>query len=202
MALAGACLNSWLEPRVRGPFGDRTLCTVMNDLRVCARLARPQTGHTISVTSGNVLPLLTGGQVVARSNPVSPTQCQPDAERSLVSRDRISRWPRRGRGCTNSSATFFRSLVDRLPSALNARTDSNMRTDAELAGVMSTSLPCAALSHQGCDRAFGVAVVERTWASVSERNTCGRCPMPARRHGPRRMQVPLGFPGVRLGRVG
>ncbi len=67
-------LNSWLEPRVRGPFGDRTICTVMNDLRVCARVARPQTGRTIAVTSGNVLPLLPGGQVVAGSNPVSPTQ--------------------------------------------------------------------------------------------------------------------------------
>ena len=32
------------------------LCAVMNDLRVCARLARPQTGHTLAVTNGNVLP--------------------------------------------------------------------------------------------------------------------------------------------------
>jgi hypothetical protein len=37
-----ACLNSWLELRVRGPFGDHTLCAMMNDLRVCARLARSE----------------------------------------------------------------------------------------------------------------------------------------------------------------
>jgi hypothetical protein len=67
-----ACFNSCLEPRVRGPFGDRTLCTVMNDLPVCARLARPQTGHTIAVTSGNVLPLLTGGQVGRSRGQASP----------------------------------------------------------------------------------------------------------------------------------
>jgi hypothetical protein len=69
-----------------------------------------------------------------------------------------------------------------------------------LAGV--TSLPCAALFDQGCDRPSGVAVVKRTWASVSERNTCGGCPMPARRHGPRRMTVLLRFAEVRFGRVG
>jgi hypothetical protein len=41
-------------------FGDHTLCAVMNDPRVCARIARPQIGHTLAVTSGNVLPLLLG----------------------------------------------------------------------------------------------------------------------------------------------
>ncbi len=55
-------------------FGDHTLCAVMNDPRVCARIAWPQTGHTLAVTSGNVLPPFTGGQVVAGSNPVSPTR--------------------------------------------------------------------------------------------------------------------------------
>jgi hypothetical protein len=36
---------------------------MVNDLCVCARLARPQTGDTPAVTSGNVLQLFTGGQV-------------------------------------------------------------------------------------------------------------------------------------------
>jgi hypothetical protein len=53
-------------PLTWGPSWDHTLYAVMNDMRACARLARPQTGHTLAVTSGNALPLLTGGQVVQR----------------------------------------------------------------------------------------------------------------------------------------
>ena len=34
-----------------GPIGDHTLCAVMNDLRVCARLAWPQTDRALVVTS-------------------------------------------------------------------------------------------------------------------------------------------------------
>ena len=49
-----------------GPIGDHTLCAVMNDLRVCARLAWPQTDRALVVTSGNALPRFTGGQVVQR----------------------------------------------------------------------------------------------------------------------------------------
>jgi hypothetical protein len=46
----------------------------MNDLRVCERLARPQSGLEPAATSENALPLFSGGQVVAGSNPVSPTE--------------------------------------------------------------------------------------------------------------------------------
>src|ERR1700730_4481132 len=56
-----------------GPIGDHTLSAAMNDLRVCARLAWPQTDRALVVTSGNALPRFSGGQVVAGSNPVSPT---------------------------------------------------------------------------------------------------------------------------------
>jgi hypothetical protein len=56
-----------------GPFGDRTLCAMVNDLRVCAHFARLYFGHTRAATRGYVLPRFTGGQVVAGSNPVSPT---------------------------------------------------------------------------------------------------------------------------------
>jgi hypothetical protein len=55
------------------PFWDHTLRTLVNDLRVCERLARPTQAHTLAVACGNLLPLLTGGQVVAGSNSVSPT---------------------------------------------------------------------------------------------------------------------------------
>ena len=57
-----------------GPIGDHTLRAVMNHLRVYARLAWPQTDRALAVTSGNALPRFTGGQVVAGSNPVSPTK--------------------------------------------------------------------------------------------------------------------------------
>jgi len=46
---------------------------MVNDLRVCARYARARIGRLLSATWGNALPLFTGGQVVAGSNPVSPT---------------------------------------------------------------------------------------------------------------------------------
>ena len=45
----------------------------MNDLRVYERLTRAHVGRTLAATRGNVLPRFTGGQVVAGSNPVSPT---------------------------------------------------------------------------------------------------------------------------------
>jgi hypothetical protein len=61
------------RPIAWGPFGDHTLCAVMNDLRVCARLAWPQTDRALVVTSEIALPRFTWGQVVAGSNPVSPT---------------------------------------------------------------------------------------------------------------------------------
>jgi len=53
-----------------GPRGDHTVCSPVHDLRVCACLARPQTDPTIAPTCGNVLPLLTGGQVVVQSGGV------------------------------------------------------------------------------------------------------------------------------------
>jgi hypothetical protein len=62
----GRCL--WL-----GPVWDHTLCAMVNDLPVCARYARARIGRLLSATCGNALPLFTGGQVVAGSNPVSPT---------------------------------------------------------------------------------------------------------------------------------
>jgi hypothetical protein len=46
---------------------------MVNDLRVGERLARPEPAPHPAVTSGNALPRFTGGQVVAGSNPVSPT---------------------------------------------------------------------------------------------------------------------------------
>jgi Thiamine pyrophosphate enzyme, C-terminal TPP binding domain len=57
-----------------GPVGDHTLCAMVNDLRVCERYARTSHEGRLRVAWGNVLPLLTGGQVVAGSNPVSPTE--------------------------------------------------------------------------------------------------------------------------------
>ena len=36
-----------------GPFWDQTLCALVNDLRVCARLARRQPHHTLPMTCGN-----------------------------------------------------------------------------------------------------------------------------------------------------
>ena len=59
--------------RVLGPPWDHTLCVMVNDLRVCARHARSQIGYALAMTCGNALPLFTGGQVVAGSNPFSPT---------------------------------------------------------------------------------------------------------------------------------
>jgi len=46
---------------------------MVNDLRVCERLARLHPGHILAVTCENVLSLLTGGQLAAGSDPVSPT---------------------------------------------------------------------------------------------------------------------------------
>jgi hypothetical protein len=70
------------RPLTWGPFGDHTLYAMVNDLRVCARLARPHFGHTRPATRGYGLARFTGGQVVAGSNPASPTLsarlCQPD----------------------------------------------------------------------------------------------------------------------------
>jgi hypothetical protein len=57
-----------------GPAGDQTLCAMVNDPRVCEPLARRSPCHKPAVSWGNVLPLLPGGQVVAGSNPVSPTK--------------------------------------------------------------------------------------------------------------------------------
>jgi hypothetical protein len=56
-----------------GPFRDHTLCALANDLRVCVRQAPTQVFRVLHASWGNVLPLLTGGRVVAGSNPVSPT---------------------------------------------------------------------------------------------------------------------------------
>jgi hypothetical protein len=36
--------------RFRGPIGDHTACAAMTDLRVCARLAFPQTDRTFWMT--------------------------------------------------------------------------------------------------------------------------------------------------------
>ena len=48
----------------------------MNDLLVCERLATATQGNTLMLTRENVLPPFSGGQVVAGSNPVSPTAGQ------------------------------------------------------------------------------------------------------------------------------
>ena len=45
-----------------------------NGLRVCGRYARARIAPKLLTTWENVSPLLTGGQVVAGSNPVSPTE--------------------------------------------------------------------------------------------------------------------------------
>src|ERR1700682_1711385 len=68
---AASTINEAQHPRVLA--GDHTLCAIVNDLRVCEPLARRSPCHTPAVTWGNVLPRFTGGEVVARSNPVSPT---------------------------------------------------------------------------------------------------------------------------------
>jgi hypothetical protein len=65
------------RPLTWGPFGDHTLYAMVNDLRVCARLARPHFGHTRPATRGYGLARFTGGQVVAGSNPASPTFVSP-----------------------------------------------------------------------------------------------------------------------------
>ena len=46
-----------------GPLWDHTSCAIVNDLGFCARYARKRRGLRLAVTCGNVLPLLTGGQV-------------------------------------------------------------------------------------------------------------------------------------------
>jgi hypothetical protein len=61
------------RPLTWGPVGDQTLCAMVNDLLVRARRARPYPGRSLALTCGNGLALLPGGQVVAGSNPVSPT---------------------------------------------------------------------------------------------------------------------------------
>jgi hypothetical protein len=53
------------------------LCAMVNDLRVHARLARIHVGRILAATRGNGLPRFTEGQVVAGSNPVSPTDVSP-----------------------------------------------------------------------------------------------------------------------------
>ena len=64
-------------PLVLGPVWDHTLCAVVNDLGVCDRLARHYIGRRLAVTCGNALTHYSGGQVVAGSNPVSPTDVSP-----------------------------------------------------------------------------------------------------------------------------
>jgi hypothetical protein len=56
-----------------GPVWDHTSCAMVHDLCVCARHACPCRARSLPLACGNVLPLFTGGQVVAGSNPVSPT---------------------------------------------------------------------------------------------------------------------------------
>ena len=60
--------------RLGDHLGTHTLCAIVNDERVYERLARPNIGPKLPTTSENVLPRFTGGQVVAGSNPVSPTK--------------------------------------------------------------------------------------------------------------------------------
>src|SRR5258708_7212957 len=57
-----------------GPFGDHAPCAMVNDLHVCTRDACCVSPGRRMVTCGNAFPLLPGGQVVAGSNPVSPTK--------------------------------------------------------------------------------------------------------------------------------
>jgi hypothetical protein len=47
---------------------------MVNDLLVRERHAGTHGGRDLVATCGNALPLFTGGQVVAGSNPASPTQ--------------------------------------------------------------------------------------------------------------------------------
>jgi hypothetical protein len=56
-----------------GPIRDHTLCTMLNDLRVPERHVSRIDREEPPATLENALPLLPGGQVVAGSNPVSPT---------------------------------------------------------------------------------------------------------------------------------
>ena len=62
-----------LGPPDWGPFGDRTVRAMVNDVRVRVPRARTHNGLPLEMTCRNGLPLLPGGQVVAGSNPVSPT---------------------------------------------------------------------------------------------------------------------------------
>ena len=66
---------SELPPASRfwGPFWDHTSYATVNDPRFCERHAPARQRHKSSATWENALPLLPGGQVVAGSNPVSPT---------------------------------------------------------------------------------------------------------------------------------
>jgi hypothetical protein len=52
------------RPLAWGPVGDHTLCAVVNELRVCERLARSHLRRTLVVNRGNVLRRFTGGQAV------------------------------------------------------------------------------------------------------------------------------------------
>ena len=71
-AVAGAPVR-----RVWGPLWDHTLCAIVNDLRAYERTYTATERPQLRVTWQNVLPQFTGGQVVAGSNPVSPTDVSP-----------------------------------------------------------------------------------------------------------------------------
>jgi len=70
-----------------GPFWDHTLCAVPNDLRVYERHTRRPPARRLPTTCRNALPLLTGGQVVAGSNPVSPTSERLSEQAFFISSD-------------------------------------------------------------------------------------------------------------------
>ena len=56
-----------------GPIWDHTFCAPLNDLHVHARSAEPRITRIPRVSRYNVPDPFPGGQMVAGSNPVSPT---------------------------------------------------------------------------------------------------------------------------------
>ena len=57
-----------------GPVWDHTLPAKVNDVRVYGRHTRPPKDRRLRVTWESAIPLLTWGQVIAGSNPVSSTR--------------------------------------------------------------------------------------------------------------------------------
>jgi hypothetical protein len=100
---------------------------MMNDLRVCARLARPQTGHTFAVTSGTVLPLFTG----ARDD--------QDGKAERTSHPVVRSWSHRATKCRQSepSPQGTKHSVDRAKLSLMSVDDASLTPDTgQVAGAL------------------------------------------------------------------